>query len=191
MSAPTVILIGPPGAGKSVVAGEIGRRLGLPVVDTDEALAERAGTTVGDLFLDLGEEVFRERERAVVADAMARPGVLALGSGAVAAATDELDRYRADGGTVVFLDVALSAAVPRLGLNAPRAVVVGSPRATFAALAEARRPVYAAAASRVVDTTNLGVAEVADAVVVHLGATRAEPGALPRDLDPQLSSPQT
>ncbi|WP_418606737.1 shikimate kinase [Georgenia sp. SUBG003] len=115
-----------------------------------------------------GEDGFRDLEREVVAEALESDGVLALGSGAVEQAVEALERYRADGGTVVLLDVSMAAGVPRVGLNAPRSVALGSARAQFAAMAAARRPVYERVAGTVVDTSSLTVEEVAEAVVGSL-----------------------
>lgn len=162
--APVLVLVGPPGAGKTSVGERLAARLGVPVTDTDAVLAEQAGRSVAELFIDVGEERFRELESAVVADAFARPGVLVLGSGAVEGATALLERYRAQGGTVVFLDVSLSAGMPRVGLNAPRTVTLGSPRAQFSSMAQQRRPLYAGHATAVIDTSGLGVDEVVDRV---------------------------
>ncbi|MFH5823256.1 shikimate kinase [Georgenia sp. AZ-5] len=165
---PAVVLVGPPGAGKSTVAALVAQRLGAAVTDTDALLAERAGRSVGELFVDVGEEVFRDLEQAAVAEAFARPGVVALGSGAVERGAALLAEYREAGGAVVFLDVSLAAGVPRVGLNAPRAVNLGSPRAQFSSMAAQRRPLYAAAATAVVDTSELTPDEVADAVLSQL-----------------------
>jgi shikimate kinase len=163
--APRVVLVGPPGAGKSTVGAVVAERLGVPFVDTDALVAERGGAPVGDLMIDLGEDGFRTLEREVVADALGTEGVLALGSGAVEAAIPLLERYVDAGGTVVLLDVSMSAGVPRVGLNAPRSVALGSARAQFAAMAAARRPVYERVARTVVDTSTLTVAEVAERVL--------------------------
>lgn len=164
-AAPRVVLVGPPGAGKSTVGAMVAERLGVPFVDTDALVAERGGAPVGELIIDLGEDGFRTLEREVVADALGTDGVLALGSGAVEAAVPLLERYVDAGGTVVLLDVSMSAGVPRVGLNVPRSVALGSARAQFAAMAAARRPVYERVAGTVVDTSALTVAEVADSVL--------------------------
>ncbi len=166
---PAVVLVGPPGAGKSVVAALVARRLGVPLVDTDAVLAGGAGRGVGELFIDVGEERFRELEHDVVAQVLAQPGVVALGSGAVEHAGADLERYARAGGTVVFLDVSLAAGAPRVGLNVPRPVSLGNPRAKFSSMAAQRRPRYAASASAVVDTSDLSVEEVAHAVLAELG----------------------
>ncbi|TRW43018.1 shikimate kinase [Georgenia yuyongxinii] len=162
--APVLVLVGPPGAGKSTVGERLAAALDVPWTDTDAVLAEKAGRSIGELFIDVGEERFRELEHAVVAEAFAHPGILVLGSGAVEGGAELLEQYRAQGGTVVFLDVSLAAGMPRVGLNAPRTVTLGSPRAQFSSMAEQRRPLYARHATAVIDTSGLGIDTVVDAV---------------------------
>ncbi|MFC7406173.1 shikimate kinase [Georgenia alba] len=160
----TLVLVGPPGAGKSTVGARVAERLGLTFTDTDQLLADRGGADVGTLMVDLGEEAFRELEADVVAHALDGRDVVALGSGAVASARDRLTALAAAGTAVVFLDVSLSAGAPRVGLNVPRPVALGSARAQLAAMAQERRPLYAAVATRTVDTSERDVESVVDEV---------------------------
>jgi shikimate kinase len=168
LRAPRVVLVGPPGGGKSTVGAVVAERLEVPFVDTDTLVAERGGAPVGELMVDLGEEGFRALEGEVVTDALGTDGVLALGSGAVEAAIPLLERYARAGGSVVLLDVSMSAGVPRVGLNVPRSVALGSARAQFAAMAAARRPVYERVAGTVVDTSSLTVEQVAEEVLAAI-----------------------
>jgi len=165
---PQLVLVGPPGGGKSAVGAVVAEQLGVEFHDTDEMVAGRGGAPVGELIVDLGEDRFRALEREVVADALSSDGVLALGSGAVEQAAEILERYAAAGGTVVLLDVSMAAGVPRVGLNVPRSVALGSARAQFAAMAAARRPLYERVAGTIIDTSSLTVEQVAEAVVQRL-----------------------
>jgi shikimate kinase len=109
---PLVVLIGPPGAGKSAVGPLLAGRLGVEFRDTDADVGAAAGKPVSDIFVENGEEAFRELERTVAARALDEHGplrtdggVLALGSGAVLdAGTRSLleglpDRVRLPGGS--------------------------------------------------------------------------------------------
>ncbi len=172
--APRVVLVGPPGAGKSSVAAQLGALLALPVRDTDADVETAAGKPITEIFVDDGEPAFRALERAAVLAALAEhEGVLALGGGAVLDPDVQaaLEAYRAAGGTVAFLDVSLSAAAPRVGFNRSRPLLLGNPRAQWQALMEARRPVYEAVASVRVDTDGRTPAQVAEQVVAGLTGT--------------------
>lgn len=170
---PRVVLTGPPGSGKSTVAAALGAATGWTVRDTDADVEARAGKPISDIFLDDGEPTFRDLEREAVARAVAEhDGVLALGGGAVLAPETQevLARYAAAGGTIVFLDVSLAHAAPRVGFNVSRPLLLGNPRAQWQQLMTARRPVYELVATLHVDTDNLTPDEVAAHILAALDA---------------------
>ncbi|MGF1647491.1 MAG: shikimate kinase [Kineosporiaceae bacterium] len=168
---PVVVLVGPPGAGKSTVARELGALLGVPARDTDTDVEAAAGMGVADVFVEHGEARFRELERAAVADALAtHPGVLALGGGAP---VDPGTRSLLAGHRVAFLDVSLAAASRRIGLDVPRPLLIDAPRSAWKRLMAERRPVYEAVADTIVDTSDAEPVEVARRVAVALGLVPA------------------
>lgn len=169
--APRVVLIGPPGSGKSAVAAALGPLLGVDVRDTDSDIEESAGRPIADIFLDDGEAVFRDLEAAAVAAAVSQhEGVLALGGGAVLRAeTAQLLRdYAAAGGAIAYLEVSLAAAAPRVGLNRARPLLVGNPRAQWQRLMDERRATYESLATMTVATDDATPAEVAERIVAEL-----------------------
>lgn len=170
--APAVVLVGPMGAGKSTVAGELARRTGLPVRDTDIDVENAAGSSISDLFITEGEARFREWERAAVLAALAEhPGVLALGGGAV---LDPEVRAALRDHRVVFLNLSMPVGVRRTGMATNRPLLTGiNPRATYKALLDARLPLYREVAVLEVDTDALSAVEVAQRIDSHFGlATR-------------------
>ncbi len=168
MSRPAVVLVGPPGAGKSTVAAVVARRLGLAARDTDTDVETVAGKPVAEIFLDDGEAAFRDLERAAVARALEEhDGVLALGGGAV---MDPLTQEALRGHLVVFLDVQIADAARRIGFNRDRPLLLGNPRSQWLGLMENRRPVYERVATAVVTTDGRTPDEVADDVVALLPA---------------------
>lgn len=161
---PRVILIGPPGGGKSSAALSLGARTGWMVRDTDDDIVVLAGKSITEIFFDEGESYFRELEREAVTTALAvHTGILALGGGAVLDPLTQsaLAAYVKGGGVVVFLDVSLSAAAPRVGFNRSRPLLLGNPRAQWQKMMNARRPVYESVSTMQIETDKLSTKQVA------------------------------
>lgn len=164
---PVVVVVGPPGAGKTTVAGLLAERLGVQVRDTDQDVEAAEGETVQDIFVGRGEPVFRQLEAAAVADALrTHDGVLALGGGAV---MDDGTRALLADHTVVHLDVGLAQAAARVGMNSGRPLLLGNIRGKLKALMDSRRPLYREIATFTVDTNDLAPDEVVDRVLAELG----------------------
>ncbi len=170
-----MVLVGPPGAGKTTVGRVLARRMGLPFTDVDAVIVERAGKSIADMFTEDGEDAFRALERAVVADALgSTDGVLALGGGSVLAA---VTRERLRGHRVVYLKVGLADGIRRTGMSSARPLLAGvNPRATFKALLDARAPLYREVATVEIDTSRRSANQVARAVLEAIGAPPPEGG---------------
>nr|WP_269330366.1 shikimate kinase [Kineosporia babensis] len=165
-------MIGPPGAGKTTIAHALAERLGLAVRDTDEDIEASAGKTIADIFVEDGEPHFRELEHTAVSTALQEhEGILALGGGAVLdpRTQEELRRH-----TVVFLDVRITDAARRVGLNTNRPLLLGNPRAQWTIMMDHRRPIYTEIATHRVPTDGLSPEEVTEAVLKVLGKAARE-----------------
>lgn len=168
---PRLVLVGPPGAGKTTVGSLLADSWGVAFRDTDAEIEGQAGKPIRDIFVDDGEAVFRALEAAAVQAALARhEGVLALGGGAVTNADTRaaLAEHR-----VVFLDVGLADAAARVGLGTTRPLLLGNVRTQLKNLLDARRPLYRQVATVSIATDGLTVDEVTAAVEQALDAATA------------------
>jgi shikimate kinase len=166
--APQLVLVGPPGSGKSTIARLVADRWGTTWRDTDDDIEAGAGASISDIFIDHGEEQFRVLEGAAVAAALQEhDGVLAVGGGAI---LDERTRALLEPEQVVFLDVDITDAAKRIGFNRDRPLLLGNPRAQWIRLMAARRPLYEQVATYTVTTDGKSPDEVADEVVARVSA---------------------
>jgi shikimate kinase len=170
---PAVVLIGPPGSGKTTVGRALAALLGIGFHDTDEAIELEQRRSISDIFLDDGEERFRDLERAEVASCLAsHGGVLSLGGGAVmvpmtAAALAEH--------TVVFLDVGIADAAKRVGFNNSRPLLSVNPRAQWSRMMDVRRPTYERLATFTVRTSGRTPRDIAAEIAGLLETVTSEP----------------
>ena len=176
----SIVLVGMMGAGKTAVGRRLAKVLGWPFADADWAIEAAAGTTIANIFAEIGEAAFRQRERQVIARLLQdERQVLALGGGAfVDPKTRALVRERA---LSIWLCADLDVLVKRTGRRGDRPLLAGGdPGARLAALLEQRASIYAQA-DIVVDSSKgpVGavVARAIDALAAVMGA--AATGAAP------------
>ena len=164
-----MVLIGPPGAGKSAVGPLLADRLGVGFRDTDAEVAAAAGKPVSDIFIESGEEAFRELERSAVTTALGAlrscGGVLALGSGAV---LDAGVQSLLEGLPVVYLSADFGTVARRVGLDRPRVVVPGNPRGRLRTMLGERDAIYQRLAAITVPTDDLDPGELADQIAAEI-----------------------
>ncbi|MFC0863465.1 shikimate kinase [Sphaerimonospora cavernae] len=161
-----VVLIGPPGSGKSTVGRLLADRLGVPFRDTDSDVEAVAGKSVSDIFVEDGEARFRELEAAAVREAVhGHEGVLSLGGGAI---LHEPTQELLAGRRVVYLRVGLDQAVRRVGLASARPLLVLNPRSRLRKLMEERRPIYESLAAITVATDERDPEDVAAQIAAEI-----------------------
>jgi shikimate kinase len=155
-----IILIGPPGAGKSTIGHSLAKKMKVKFADTDALIEAKLDKKISDIFVDLGERVFRTEELIVLAEVLQSDnGVVSLGGGApISPQAQEL--LRNSGAIVIFLDISLGKAAARVGFNRDRPLLLGNPRAQWNELMSSRRPIYESLATAVVPVDDRSVNEI-------------------------------
>ena len=154
-----VALIGMPSSGKTTVGRALAEALGKRFVDLDEETVKADGRSIPDIFAAEGEEGFRQKETAVIAQ-FAKEGRQLLSCGGGAVKKPENVRLLRQNGVVLFLDRPLDALT--VGGGRPLSSSADALRTMYAE----RRPLYLAAADAVVPNETT----VADAVKASMEA---------------------
>jgi shikimate kinase len=156
-----IVLIGPPGAGKSSIGRSLSKEMDMPFIDSDSEIEKIAQKKISEIFVDDGEPAFRKIEVEVVSSLLRDfSGVIALGGGAPMNAEIQSKLEKSDF-PVIFIDVSISQAANRVGFNKDRPLLLINPRQQWMNLMSERRPIYERLSTDTVSSDNNKPAEVA------------------------------
>ena len=158
-------LTGMMGSGKTTVGRLVADALGCPFLDLDDLIASKARKGIAEFFASDGEAAFRQLEGKVLKETVMKYAqatvVLALGGGTVT--VPGAVKLLQEGTLCVWLQVSETEAIARLGEGKDRPLA-----GDWAALLEARAPLYAAAAHVTLDTDGAAPEELADEIIISV-----------------------
>ena len=165
-----IVLIGPPGAGKSSIGRALAKELLLPFIDSDGEIEKSAGKKIAEIFVDDGESHFRALEVEKVRELLQEfEGVISLGGGAPI--NSEISQILgAASYPVIFIDVSIAQAATRIGFNKDRPLLLINPRQQWMNLMSERRPIYEKLATDTVSSDSKKPHEVAKIIVEKIKA---------------------
>jgi shikimate kinase len=157
-----IILIGPPGVGKSTVGVLLAKALSMPFVDTDIIIQASEGRRLQDILDSDGIEAFRRIEERYILDLRLERQVIATGGSVVysAAAMEHLKSM----GTVVFLALPCEMLLGRIENLDTRGVVLPASQ-SFCEMYDERFPLYERYADCIIDCAGMSHERVVNAVI--------------------------
>lgn len=165
-----VFLIGPMGAGKSTIGRLLAKEIGYPFKDSDREIEARTGADIPWIFDVEGEEGFREREEAMIAELVKEDGiVLATGGGVV---MREANRQAlAAHGLVVYLRTSVEQQLQRTAKDRQRPLLqTPDPEKVLRELMAKRDPLYSEIADLTIETDQRGPKIVVNTILAALRA---------------------
>ena len=159
------------GAGKTTIGRYLADLLDWRFLDTDHEIELRTGASIPWIFDKEGEEGFRRRDEAMIADLTRLHNiVLATGGGSVLRLAN---RQALQGrGTVVYLYTPVAMQIDRTAHDRNRPLLqTANPEKKLQDLFEIRDPLYRQVADLVIPTTDGSARELAQKIIQTLGLT--------------------
>ena len=159
------------GAGKTTIGRYLADLLDWRFLDTDHEIELRTGASIPWIFDKEGEEGFRRREEAMIADLTRLHNiVLATGGGSVLRLAN---RQALQGrGTVVYLYTPVAMQIDRTAHDRNRPLLqTANPEQKLQELFEIRDPLYRQVADLVIPTTDGSARELAQKIIQTLELT--------------------
>lgn len=136
-----IVLVGFMGSGKTTVGKLIAEKTGMPLLDMDSIIVERAGKSINEIFAEEGEAHFRSLERALVQELAATEGNIISTGGGIVLNPDNIADFEQTG-LVVCLLVDADTVLDRVRHDTTRPLLAGDKEAKILQLLESREPLY-------------------------------------------------
>ncbi|RZU47466.1 shikimate kinase [Fluviicoccus keumensis] len=165
----SIFLVGPMGAGKTTIGRFLADMLSWRFIDSDHEIELKTGASIPWIFEKEGEDGFRRREEAMIAElTQQRNVVLATGGGAVMRRANRLALQSR--GTVVYLYTPVAMQIDRTAHDRNRPLLqTANPEARLRELFDLRDPLYREIADLIIPTTDGSARELAQKIMQTLG----------------------
>ena len=163
MSNRNIVLVGFMGTGKTTVGQLLAKQTGMPLLDMDTLIEQRAGKPITDIFAQDGEPHFRELERTIARELAAREGQIISTGGGIVLNPDNITDYEKTG-LVICLLASPETVMDRVKHDTTRPLLAGDKQEKIIQLLQSRKPLYEAIAHKV-DTDGAAPESIAAQII--------------------------
>jgi shikimate kinase len=162
-----IVLTGFMGSGKTVVAKQLARLLGMKVIDVDTEIEKSAKMTISKIFKQLGEPRFREIETENIKKVSENSNVIISTGGGAVLQQENMDAMRQKG-VIICLIAAPETILERTMKTKDRPLLlVENPLERIKELLEFRKPFYEKA-DIMIDTESKTPLQIAEEIVERM-----------------------
>ncbi|MEI6891558.1 MAG: shikimate kinase [Pontiella sp.] len=136
-----IVLVGFMGSGKTWVGKLIAERTGMPLLDMDALIVERAGKPINEIFAEEGEATFRQYERDLVKELSDTEGNIISTGGGIVLNPDNITDFEKNG-LVVCLLVDAESVLDRVRHDDTRPLLAGDKERAIVELLKSRTELY-------------------------------------------------
>jgi shikimate kinase len=143
-----IVLVGFMGSGKTTVGKLIAEKTGMPLLDMDALIEERAGKPITAIFADEGEAHFRQLEREMVRELAQREGQIISTGGGIVLNPDNIADFERTG-LVVCLLADAQTVLERVKHDTSRPLLAGDKEKKILEILDSRKHLYESIAHRI------------------------------------------
>lgn len=114
LKARSISLIGFMGVGKSTLGKKLSEKLKLGFYDTDKEVEKKTGKSINDIFIDYGEDYFREMEENIIINLLNRKESLVISFGGGAYLNANIRKNMCKKTISIWLDADIKSILTRL-----------------------------------------------------------------------------
>ena len=163
-----IYLIGFMGCGKTTVAGALSEMCKMEAVEMEQAIAEREGMAIPDIFSLHGEAYFREKETELLCELAGRQGLIVSCGGGTPMRECNVAKMK-ESGKIVLLTARPKTVYERVKDDHSRPLLEGNKTVSYIeGLMEKRRGKYEAAADIVIKTDGKDKGQICEELAKRL-----------------------
>jgi len=161
-----IVLIGYRGTGKSVVGESLAVSLGMPCINMDAKIVERAGMPISEIVEEYGWPKFRDLESEVTREVAELDHIIIDTGGGIIERSENIETLQASS-CIFWLKASVNVIISRIQEGTERPALTAGKTFTEEVkdVLERRNPKYDSAAQHEINTDELTAKQVADRIV--------------------------